>query len=139
MIEFLKKYFSELDSKLNIEKVLAEIDFESRILFIEVLPSSSYLNTGFKEIEADIIIDFIEKFPDLNICFLNNDKLIKLKNPEIIFEKAIVALSCEEEIKKILEGEKTNISIYFPRVIKMYDKNEFVNKDDNFDSYITAA
>lgn len=85
-MEHIISKLQEMVKKIPSIKVLYKYDSESNDHLIEVLPKSEYLsNVEIEEVESQIVLDFIEKFPYESIIFLTDQDGISMENHNDVF------------------------------------------------------
>lgn len=85
----IKRYvFNEME---KIRGVYPDFDplyeLNGEVHFIKVIPA--YLNTTehFEKMCGNIILEMMDKYPNDNICFIDNDVFGNMKNPEPVFTR----------------------------------------------------
>lgn len=86
IISFLKEQFTKIESEFTFDLIQCEVDYLAKIVSVEATPAELFNDNEFKEAELDIILEFKSKFPDFDICFFSNEKVLKIKKPITIIE-----------------------------------------------------
>ena len=80
-LDFIKKSIDELVKKFPQTRVRYENHELSNTHFIEVVPNNVYrLNNEYQKWEENIVFQFIEKYPNQNICFISDNALVGIEN-----------------------------------------------------------
>lgn len=73
--------------KFSKTRVRYEYDQNALVHVIEVLPNEVYhLDNDYICWENDLFNRFITQFPTENICFISDDALVGIENPELVIE-----------------------------------------------------
>ena len=84
--EFIISKIKELVLIFPATRCRYEDHFLSASHFVEIIPSEIYhLDSKFSAWEEDVVFEFIQTFPDQNICFISDDALVGLS--KIDFEQ----------------------------------------------------
>lgn len=83
--EYIKNKIDKLSIDFSDLQCRYGFDEFSDTHLIEVIPIDLFLSKSFKDIQKEIIFDFIEKFPNQTISFISEDSLVELDN--ILYSK----------------------------------------------------
>ena len=68
-------------------RVRYEYDHNALVHVVEVLPNEVYhSDSDYIQWEDEISHQFIDKFPTENICFISDDAIAGIENPELVLE-----------------------------------------------------
>lgn len=114
--------------KFSKTRVRYEYDQNALVHVVEVLPNEVYhLDNDYICWENDIFNRFITQFPTENICFISDDALVGIENPELVLEGLEYAhFSWVATSQKIKNTFSTNLNLF---TINSFDNiNSFENK-----------
>lgn len=84
--DFIINKLRKLIKKLPAVKISYNFHELSDTHSVEILPKDIYHNNKlFKQLEEDLIIDFITKYPTESLCFLTEDSIIPIESIELAF------------------------------------------------------
>ena len=67
---------------------------DSNSHFVKVLPEEVFKsNFDYSNAEAEILLDFISKYPDESLCFVTKDDLVEINNPSFVKEGSAYAIA----------------------------------------------
>ena len=70
-------------------RVRYEYDQNALVHVVEMLPHDMYhSDNGYILWENDLFNRFVDQFPIENICFISDDSLVGIENPEFVLEGA---------------------------------------------------
>lgn len=79
--EYIKLELKSFINSFPKTRVRYENDFKSRIHFIEVVPNEVYhLDENYIDWESKFFDNFINEYPDQNICFISDDAIVGIDN-----------------------------------------------------------
>ena len=98
--DYLKNKFKEVKVLIPSFDPSYEFDKESNTYFVFVSPSTLIDTDIFERVSFEALIEISNKFPNDNLCFINNESLISLKNPKPLFDSIRIEAKSEENLSK---------------------------------------
>ena len=145
---FLQESFKSIIETISVLKIDYKFNNCYNEHLIRVYPEDEYKNNlHYKELEANLIFDFIDRFPNESLVFINDDEWLNIEKPDNSFkgdnfESMWLDFYCEDsfvfdndifdfnlESSEILNGLEPIIRIKFP-IVGINEEN--ISQTDNF-------
>ena len=85
--DFIRSKLNEFIKRFSQTRVRYEYDHNALVHVVEVLPNEVYhSDSDYIQWEDEISHQFIDKFPTENICFISDDAIAGIENPELALE-----------------------------------------------------
>ena len=83
--DFIKSELNAFIERFPRTRVRYEYDKNALVHFVEVLPSEVYnSDNDYIQWEDDVYMRFVEAFPTESICFISDNALVGIENPELV-------------------------------------------------------
>jgi len=83
--DFIKSELNAFIERFPRTRVRYEYDKNALVHFVEVLPSEVYnSDSDYIQWEDDVYMRFVEAFPTESICFISDNALVGIENPELV-------------------------------------------------------
>ena len=83
--DFIKSELNAFIERVPRTRVRYEYDKNALVHFVEVLPSEVYnSDSDYIQWEDDVYMRFVEAFPTESICFISDNALVGIENPELV-------------------------------------------------------
>ena len=106
--DFVINSINELVKLFPTTRVRYENHQQSNTHFVEVVPSEIYkLDAAYQDWEEGILFQFINKFPNQNLCFFSDDAIVGIENVEFETKGNLYDLlytfnrDCYQEVQEI--------------------------------------
>ena len=101
--DFIKSELNAFIERFPRTRVRYEYDKNALVHFVEILPSEVYnSDSDYIQWEDDVYMRFVEAFPTESICFISDNALVGIENPELVLvgsEYALATSFSDVEIK----------------------------------------
>ncbi|OAV73360.1 hypothetical protein Barb6_00328 [Bacteroidales bacterium Barb6] len=98
--------FNELSVFINkFDNVRVRYGYDEKAIthIVEIVPNDVYhLNEEYISWESEMFDKFIERYPMQNICFISDDALVGIENPEyVLYGKDFAVIPIKQELPAI--------------------------------------
>ena len=83
--DFIKSELNAFIERFPRTRVRYEYDKNALVHFVEILPSEVYnSDSDYIQWEDDVYMRFVKAFPTESICFISDNALVGIENPELV-------------------------------------------------------